>query len=224
MAEHNRMSWPQFITFTGADAHTDIDRMASLSCRYPIEWGILFSPKRQGSGRYPPMSFIERVVERDGLHLSAHLCGAHSVSVLERWITPISLRGFGRAQINTAAPWVDLEAAERWARREHVRAILQCRSDFPRSTKVAWLFDQSGGRGLAPTRAWPEQHPASQCGYAGGIGPGNVVEVLSQIDATDFWIDMESGVRNEADRFDLDLCERVCELVFGRPAGRGTPA
>lgn len=210
-------SRPRFITFTGADEHTDIERMAELSRKYPIEWGILFSPKRQGTGRYPPQDFIRRVVEHDGLHLSAHLCGQHSRDVLVLGHVPLSLTGFRRAQINSAELGIDPVAILRWGARVGVLTILQCRGEFPPSTSVAWLFDQSGGRGVAPA-AWPAQHPMATCGYAGGIGPGNVLDIIAMIDATDFWIDMESGVRDEQDRFSLDKCEQVCKLVYDAAA------
>ena len=48
------MRKPEFITFTGADDHTDVRDMVALSKLYPIEWGILFSISRQGTDpRYP---------------------------------------------------------------------------------------------------------------------------------------------------------------------------
>lgn len=210
---------PRFITFTGADEFTDIDRMVSLSKRYPIEWGILFSPKRQGQGRYPPLAFVQRLIDCGRLRLAAHLCGGHARSALGG-IDPLGLgRGsFGRVQINTAEPNIDIAAVRKWAEGLGVRAILQCRgAEFPKTAAVAWLFDQSGGRGIEPG-AWPKSHQTSQCGYAGGIGPDNVLDVLSRIDSTDFWIDMESKVRDANDRFDLDAVERVCATVYGQAA------
>src|SRR5271155_2735117 len=39
---------PLFVTLTGADDATDIARMADLSARYPVEWGLLFAPVHQG--------------------------------------------------------------------------------------------------------------------------------------------------------------------------------
>jgi hypothetical protein len=58
-------------------------------------------------------------------------------------------------------------------------------------------------------------------GYAGGLGPETVAKVLPQLtQATPFWIDMESKIRNGDDRFDVGLCRRVCEAVYGQPAVR----
>lgn len=217
--ERAPVSEPKFITFTGADEHTDIERMVSLSKKYPIEWGILFSPKRQGAGRYPPLDFAERLTRRGGLRLAAHLCGDHARAAL-KGIWPLAFGGFDRVQINTTEGHINVAAVHEWAARKGMRAILQCRSaSFPPTTHVAWLFDQSGGRGIEPG-AWPKSHATSQCGYAGGIGPDNVLDVLSRIDSTDFWIDMESKVRDANDRFDLDAVERVCQAVWP-PNGGG---
>lgn len=208
------MNKPKFITFTGADDHTDIDRMVELSSRYPIEWGILFSPKRQGQGRYPSGEFVRRLTNRGSLRLSAHLCGQHSRWVISRGSSPIWLGGFERAQINSAEPNIDYGRIARWGEQFDVQPILQCRGAFPLTKGVSWLFDQSGGRGIEATW-WPSQHGAAMCGYAGGIGPDNVLDVLAQLNASDFWIDMESSVRDKNNRFSLDRCEAVCQAVYG---------
>ena len=210
-------SRPRFVTFTGADEHTSIEGMQALSRQYHVEWGVLFSPKKHGKGRYPPLHFVDRLIRADGLRLSAHLCGGHSRDVIERCtsdLDPLIADGFERAQINSAASDIDIMRINRWARGVKADPILQCRGSFPVATQVEWLFDESGGRGISP-RTWPTQHPAATCGYAGGIGPDNVLDVLGQIRATDFWIDMESDVRDEHDRFSLDKCRAVCEAVYG---------
>jgi phosphoribosylanthranilate isomerase len=72
------------------------------------------------------------------------------------------------------------------------------------------LYDPSGGRGIG-AGVWPDAPRGVRAGYAGGINPGNVVSVLGHVaplGAT--WIDMESGVRDEGDRLDL---ERVAEVL-----------
>ena len=50
---------PLFVTLTGAD----IARMAELSARYPVEWGVLFAPERQGAGRFPSLDFVAKLIE-----------------------------------------------------------------------------------------------------------------------------------------------------------------
>lgn len=208
---------PEFITFTGADDATDISGMAALSAKYPIEWGILFSPSRQGSDPRCPGGDAQSRFLHSGLRLSAHLCGGHSrkimagESIVEQ--IPVDLSFFKRVQVNHHAPVPRMITAFQhgWGK---FRCIAQSRSDFtfPTNTSVDWLFDGSGGRGIRPTE-WPK-YPGRLVGYAGGIAPDNVIDILRRINATGpYWIDMESGVRTD-NRFDLDLCRHVCEQVF----------
>lgn len=209
------MRTPAFITFTGADDHTDVNEMAVLSKNYPIEWGVLFSPARQGADpRYPGGEAQSRFAW-SGLRLAAHLCGDHSRAIMEgrRVDTPVDLGIFSRIQINHHAPNPQsiIKFRNGWGK---MRCIAQTRGlgNFPKDTSIDWLFDASGGRGVAPP-VWPA-YPGRMVGYAGGIGPNNVRAVLEQIGATGaYWIDMESGVRT-GDRFDLALCRRVCEAVY----------
>ena len=83
---------------------------------------------------------------------------------------------------------------------------------FPSNHQL--LFDTSGGRGITPTE-WPEQIPEKMCGYAGGIGPDNIKDVLSAISniaVTPYWIDMEAKLRTN-DKFDLDKCRYILNIV-----------
>lgn len=213
---------PQFITFTGVDEHTDPAGLIALSDIYPIEWGLLFSPKRQGSGRYPPMHTIEWLVSELPLVWSAHLCGGDARSVIETGKSPhdhLLRNGFMRSQINTSDPSVQPSLIRQWADSVGVRGILQCRGDFPRLQSVDVLYDPSGGRGT-PSCWWPVGIHGQLCGYAGGIGPGNAAKVVKDISdrCERYWIDMESGVRDDQDRFDLAKVRAVCEAVYEKPA------
>ncbi len=50
------MRKPEFITLTGLDDRTDLDAAIALSEKYPIEWGVLFSPSQQGKPNSPRTS------------------------------------------------------------------------------------------------------------------------------------------------------------------------
>ncbi|KGT73664.1 hypothetical protein MA20_42675 [Bradyrhizobium japonicum] len=210
---------PEFITFTGIDNWTELYDIHALSLKYPIEWGILFSPKRQGSDpRYPDGDALSRFMWSN-LRLSAHLCGAYSDAIMEgRDLEkpPVDFFYFRRIQVNHAEPKPDriIHFRNGWGK---ARGIAQTRANqFPADTSVDWLFDRSGGRGETPT-AWPA-HPGGDrlVGYAGGISPENIHGVMSVLEQTTgrYWIDMESGVRTN-DRFDIGKCRAVCEAVFG---------
>ncbi|CAB5514558.1 hypothetical protein LMG26857_03617 [Achromobacter anxifer] len=218
------MTKPAFITFTGADHHTCIDGMIALSKRYPIEWGILFSPFHQGTGRYPVFEWVNQLRHRakaGALTLSAHICGGYSRKLIKTGACEVDvlLPGvFQRAQINTADPKVDPAQIQAWARAQGVVPILQARGGFPAAQEVQWLLDESGGRGVVQ-ESWPA--PAAEGilhGYAGGLGPENVAQAVQHIGqrASTYWIDMESRLRDEQDRFDLARCRAVCEAVYGR--------
>lgn len=102
---------------------------------------------------------------------------------------------------------------------------------------VVMLVDESKGTGVLAS-SWPTPPDEYEIGYAGGIGPSNVGDVLKDIMdvavGRQVWIDMESSLRskvkcdmkdnkgNEKDIFDLTKCykciEVVCELgLFKHP-------
>jgi hypothetical protein len=230
---------PKSITFTGIDARTDPTRVMDLSARYPVEWGILFSPTNQGQvPRYPALrdisKFLEVCVYMPEIQFSAHLCGGYSRQVmagesLGREMIGFLWGNFDRTQINVADGETHVD--ERDIRVPHAAAfadeigaeegaIIQCRGAFPNDPGVAWLYDKSGGAGRAPD-SWDAGAGRSHafCGYAGGIGPHNVVSVLEAIEphhpkGKGFWIDMEGQIRTQ-DWLDLDKCEAVLKAVYG---------
>src|ERR1700677_3370230 len=143
---------PLFVTLTGADDGVDIARMADLSARYPVEWGVLFAPERQSAGRFPSLEFVAKLIERGGMPLSAHLCGGYAREVISRGacdeLAGLFAGNFDRAQINTSERGVEADRVRRFTDAMGMRgAILQCRGDFPDDPRVDWLFDKSGGRG-----------------------------------------------------------------------------
>ena len=229
------------VTITGADDRVDPWELARLSEEFPhVEWGVLISTGRAGTPRYPSTRWIRRLNEmlrhrEMSMSCAAHLCGKvardlaegdeHEGAVAEFFLT--SSR-FDRAQLNNVAP-MSTEGFARLAARLDQEIILQAKSEDALPTaweharavlaaggRASVLFDPSGGRGLEPFR-WPPPfcYDEVQMGYAGGIGPDNVEEVVGEIlmggPSENFWIDMESGVRDEEDRFDLGRVRAVLE-------------
>lgn len=218
------MQKPEFVTFTGIDADTDVARLRRLQSLYPVEWGVLFSPNRQGQGRYPDLASVPRLANL-GLSFAAHVCGGWASSILDEGrcdeVEALPHAMFGRVQVNTSRREPEAHEAAAFARWIGARAaILQTRDrSFPGDDTVDWLYDVSGGFGREPDSWKVDASTRAFVGYAGGIGPGNVMAVLSAISASHpdgkpFWIDMETGVRTE-DRLDLDKCEAVLTAVYG---------
>lgn len=218
-----KMFKPAFITFTGADDKTRPSDLENLNRDFPVEFGILFSKSRACYPRYPSLPWVGQLDGR-GLRLAAHICGAWAAEIVAGKQTEIDhlLGAFQRVQVNTG-PDVDPAVVKAWADRvgamlgHPIEPILQCRGDtFPSEVSVSWLFDRSGGRGTVPG-GWPlPAVPGVKFGYAGGMSPKNIEGILAAMpEAPEAWIDMESGVRNVADEFDIGLCRRVCEVTYG---------
>lgn len=224
------------VTITGADDGVEPMKMLELSERFPfVEWGILFSPDRFETPRYPSRRWLDGLadVAKDGaLALSAHLCGRFSRNALganwdwQRAVGDIAWL-FGRVQINCGhnpEPSIGPMLRE-WPTTQ--RVIIQCSTKNEHWVEGAAedggrfdvLFDSSGGRGEMPGR-WPHAFERVLCGYAGGLGPENVVESLPCFDEAangrSFWIDMESRVRTHDGRH-LDLSKVSAVLKSVKP-------
>ena len=203
------------VTITGADDRANPADLRRLSDEFPfVEWAFLWSAKRAGTPRYPTQKWIERAQE--GLAFATHLCGTAARLAMNGERMPPFVWG-GRIQINGYTPGY----AQRMAAWGELRFILQCRSedtlqacadDAAEYPRVSVLFDTSGGHGRKPIR-WPSTPCGCTLGFAGGIGPDNVLQVIGDIGPREpYWIDMESGVRTE-DRLDLAKVRRVLEQV-----------
>ncbi len=236
------------ITIAGVDESISPLQLGMLSGEFPfVEWGVLYTPKRSGSARYPSLDWIARVrklSEIQPMKLSLHLCGqatrAFSAGMLHPWheFQRVQMNGY---EMTSKIPLIPTTASIEGANRQEI--VLQVRNAallheaarhaaaFGPEIPVSVLFDASGGRGVLPDE-WPVGPAGYRMGYAGGIGPDTVVDVVRQIyaakkrfrqEAEPFWIDMESGVRSaHRDRIDigkvrevLSICQGYIENGFG---------
>lgn len=234
------------VTISGADDEVSPALLRSLSDEFPfVEWGILRSASREGEPRYPTLAWREQLGEvailcdRPGqldMNLSAHFCGQLTRDTLAgdmRWFKELPAE-YDRVQLNGFVPTREVE---QYIGSHDVEWIIQARDTnllnvareyrkaLAEASRVSALWDPSGGRGIA-TKEWPVATGFS-LGYAGGITPENVVQVLGEIERSmgpglyndlDFWIDLESGVRT-SDKFDVgkvhDLLQRAEPLLKG---------
>lgn len=221
------MKLPKAITFTGIDENTDFDRCNEISVQYHkshniiVEWGVLHSLSRMNiveEKRYPDFETMMDIFESINRHyLAAHICGTLANNVM----TGVNKLGyyekhFNTVQVNHSNP--DYDTLEELAMEANVNVVGQVRGSFPRTTEIVQrLFDMSGGTGLKIEEFPMQLNPHNFVGYAGGINPENVLDVIEKIEtkgkASYYWIDMESGVRTN-DVFDLDKCLSVLEKVY----------
>lgn len=223
-------------TLTGVDETTPIDTLIALTEAHPIvEWGILFSPSRQGQpGRYPSHGAIQRILDGLPVHarVALHLCGRAVPDLLDGELTVQALAGRiaargGRLQFNvnargnpalvaTLVDWLETHPNDVPAITQHNASNAPLLDRLRHRPNHAFLVDASGGRGIDPGGDWPAPQ-AERWGYAGGLGPDNLAVQLPRIAAAagkhPVWIDMESRLRDAQDRFDLGAAERCLQAV-----------
>lgn len=211
---------PIFIAFTGVDSAETLSDMQALSRHFPVEWGILVDDARDDRLFADP-DVRARLLEASGVRYAAHVCGEQARLIAnDPASATIDLAGFQRLQVNHGFSGSTAEQVEncvRFGRAQAVRTMLQTLGAFPDDARLDWLYDVSFGTGKAP-ESWPAMAASGPfCGFSGGIGAHNaagVVQAIAAPQGSQYWIDMESGVRTDG-RFDLAKCEAVCRAVFG---------
>lgn len=231
------------ISFIGIDEKTDLgqlNRVAELSNTPEIEFGVLYSESKmaQAHKRYPSKKWIEGFVQKfwSGMPLystSLHLCGSAIEKYLDKDQYLVDLvNQFDRVQLNfSMAKFKPDELTEKLFALQKVVdsvTVLQFNKskaafiqEFTQQVKTPSrllyniLFDGSGGFGRVLEEP---QKPIDgfYCGYAGGIGPETVLDIITNIDkvVSDeyYYIDMESKIR-EDDYLSIDKCIEVVKIV-----------
>ena len=232
------------ITLTGVDERTDLLQLAAISEANPVEWGFLYSPKQQGEpGRYPSIYFIRRALALlpTSVQTAIHACGKGVGDILSgdplaTALVELLTARSGRLQLNfnhRKRP-IDIPAMATFiADHPNLPVITQIHGGNlavqPELFKILgfdpanheMLFDASGGRGQVATILEAPRY-GIHCGYAGGIGPDNIVERVTAINGIvgrlNTWIDMESSLRTTTDGtdwFDLQKCQDTLN-AFGQ--------
>lgn len=205
------------VTITGADDSNEPSDLAALAERFPfVEFAILASKTRSGKeDRYPSNEWIERFIANMSwpLSMAVHLCGEYcrdAVNGSFTWaITRNSqFRAFDRIQLNGAAAMPSTaDKLSKLADATGKEFILPVRSMkvftsgylFPNRPGVSYLIDSSGGFGI-PIEEFEAPPAGAKIGYAGGLGPANIREVLGKLTAlpsdAEFWVCMETNVRS----------------------------
>ncbi len=198
------------VTITGADDNTYINLLMEIHNMYPfVEWGILFSPSRQGTSRYPSLKWVKMLQEKvlyyymrktPGPKLSAHLCGDYTREYLKTGALTSAFdnlpnimfgESFSRYQLNfnsTNTPTSEefYNGLKRCATTQIIQynkanSELCQRLIANNNPSIQFLYDGSGGRGVLPNE-WQGVVPNHFTGYAGGLNPDNLEEALVNID------------------------------------------
>jgi len=213
------------VTITGADDQVDPQALIELSAEFPfVEWAFLVSKSKVGSPRYPKgwLRIIERLHGKS--KTAVHLCGEIARAALSGDVDLTYVWHYSRVQLNGFSAY-RLPGLRIANGHPEIEFILQCSNidalDHAGELaelhpNVSALWDMSGGKGVECV-FWPSSRPGLRLGYAGGITPDNVEQLLSRplshIDPIkETWIDMESGVRTD-DCFDIEKVRRVLELA-----------
>jgi hypothetical protein len=202
--------------------------MYAITREFPfVEWGILFSEKRAGQPRYPDEDWLARFNRICAkANMAAHLCGGFYIKGFLDGSVKVS--GFNRIQLNFNAGKMGkaLQSLEQRIKQNGRVQVITQHNDANSDLWVrlqhlrnhAILFDQSGGHGVGPAE-WEIPLPGVKCGYAGGLNPNNLARELSRIALVagekPTWIDIESGVRDEYDRLDLEKVRKCLAIASG---------
>jgi len=229
-------------TLTGVDDSTDFAVLSDMSAEFPaVEWGFLYSPSRAGlPGRYP----FEVTLQRAFLHLpehvrvALHICGHGVPNLIEgdRLVTELVEfigKRAGRVQLNfnvNAGRVTTTGLSTLLGRFPQIDFITQRNASNQGIAEAMMgfgnhsvLFDASGGNGQSP-EVWLPPLKDVRCGYAGGLGPDNLICELERIAAVagdnHVWIDMEGKLRTQdtegTDWFDLRKARQCLEIVSKR--------
>lgn len=228
-------------TLTGIDAGVPFETLQELTRRHSYaEFGVLYCTSKQGRGRYPRLSWINKLAQqaRDqpGVRLALHVCGTAVEDLLlgQGHVTEIA-EAFPCIQLNFVASQqplhfvcdlLDRNPEKTFITQHNTRNAGLWRS-LSNKPNHSVLFDASGGKGLEPD-AWqapleitPEKLPFQAfdplCGYAGGLGPDNLamhLELVARVTQQHpFWVDMETKLRNSSDDFDVTAAQACLAAV-----------
>lgn len=228
------------ISFVGVDEHTKLEDLIDNSSfieDVAVEWSVLFSDSKSIKNyiRYPSYEFCKSFLQVGAPNIhsmrSLHLCG----SVINRYLKQESdvielCQPATRIQlnlnINNYAENEYEELAENIvfvATKYGHHIILQQNKTKEKFMNVftgkatfafSLLHDSSGGFGKEITSVAPPS-PLNDTGYAGGINPDNVKNIVNLIEDNNpqnfrYYIDMESGIR-ENNLFSLNKCHQVIQ-------------
>ncbi len=223
------------ISFVGIDEKTNLDQILEFDKETSIvfEYGVFYSTSR-GGARYPNYEFCDQFLawtKANDVLGSLHLCGNVINKYLESDSEVLALAAkANRIQLNLSIkdyPDIEKLAANiaEVALKNNNHIILQQNKSKEifnmiftskyKDVTLSLLNDSSGGFGREITKV--SAPLAHYTGYAGGIKPENVANIIKLIEDVNvgqvpYYIDMESGIR-ENNLFSISKCREIVKNI-----------
>lgn len=217
------------LTLTGIDICTNVQSLVrhihDKFTNRKFELAMLYKGDvtDASSPRYVSLEFACRVADavmhseynRGNITCALHVCGKARSQLTQN---PEIFSQFDRVQVNGRITEAEMSA---WLR---LAAMHDCMLVFQRYTvnssehdlllsssidsNFSILQDASGGRGILNTnlRVFPKASASIAVGFAGGFTPDNIYSTVLNCEVADYqewWLDLESGLRDELDVFCL---------------------
>ena len=219
------------LTLTGIDDSTSLATISSLLRLRSCELGILYSASRHDDDgcvnhKYPPRDSIARLLSDHRKLMSdryaIHICGSLArQQLLQKELNDIIPRDDIRIQVNGIVSVEELkEICKLYPNQpiitqhftgNEVLVEVDCENH-------SILVDSSRGNGICPIE-WVRPPTTKPVGFAGGLGPHNVLDLLPKFDGLSldvkeevilpYWIDMESSLREYFVCSDFDNGDNV---------------
>jgi phosphoribosylanthranilate isomerase len=216
-----------------------LDQLNLIHHTFNVELGFLYSEGRAGlQPRYPDFQFIDDSLYSlcySPFRTSIHLCGKEAIDKFFNKDTKLLevCALANRVQLNMNMDSYDVNELvdkitemskdftliiqDNKSKKELVDSLnklIPFKSDL---SNVNFLYDASGGIGREIKDVKPV-HKLNYTGYAGGINPYNVLDILKTIQyhndtGASYYIDMESGIRTD-DKFDVNKCIDITLNLF----------
>lgn len=207
---------PLGITFTGVDNRTDIRCLPAGA-----EYAFLYSKRTGGENRYPCRSAIANKLSLLRSTATAlHVCGRGAKEQLLQYRIADMTHLVQRIQVNgEVTPHELMDICDLYSGHEIITQHVPHREELLMVDRPnhSIVVDGSGGRGITP-ETWLRPDTNKRVGFAGGIGPDNILQQLqkiTQVARDDDWIDMETKLRNADDWFDTTIAYNTRNLAFG---------
>lgn len=205
------------VTVTGVDVMTNLEKLPT-----GVEYAVLYSESSENKKRHPSRQevvYLLRDLKALGHRCAVHICGGAAKKSLIRGQLGDVISSVSRIQVNGLLDPRTLQDLCSLYRQHTIIAQYFEQNDPLLSVaarNIEFLVDSSGGRGWLP-RSWVRPVTNSRVGFAGGLTPSNVRNELTRIAAVargSFWVDVESGVRDDDDWMDVGLVSRFVQSAI----------